>query len=101
MKVVLFIVLGLVALVAIALLVFYAAGSRMPREHRSVATATFTAQRAAVWSAITDYAATPAWWPAVKSIRFEKLADGTELTWNMTGHGREIPFRTVESRVNE
>jgi uncharacterized protein YndB with AHSA1/START domain len=101
MKIALFIVLGLVALLALVALVFYLAGSRMPREHRSVVTATFKASRAAVWTAITDYAAMPSWWPAVKAIRTEKLPDGTELTWNKDGHGQEIPFRTAESRENE
>lgn len=101
MKILLFIVVGLVALFAIAALVFYIAGSRMPREHRSVVTATFKASRPTVWAAITDYAATPSWWPAVKSVRTEKLPDGTELTWNTDSHRHEIPFRTAESRVNE
>jgi uncharacterized protein YndB with AHSA1/START domain len=101
MKIALFILVGLVALLALAALAFYVAGSRLPREHRSVVTATFAANRGAVWAAITDYTAMPAWWPAVKSVRTEKLPDGTELTWNKDAHGEEIPFRTIESRVNE
>jgi uncharacterized protein YndB with AHSA1/START domain len=101
MKIVLFILLGLVALLLLAALVFYLAGSRMPREHRSVVTVVLPANRPAVWSAITDYHAMPQWWPAVKSVRFEKLPDGTELTWNKDAHGKEIPFRTAESRTNE
>jgi uncharacterized protein YndB with AHSA1/START domain len=101
MKIALLIVLSLVGLVALAALVFYFAGSRMPREHRSVVSATFKANRGAVWAAITDYAAMPSWWPAVKSVRMEKLPDGTELTWNKDGHGKEIPFRTTESRPGE
>lgn len=101
MRIALFVLLGLVVLLAIVALVFHFAGSRMPREHRSVVTATFQAGRAAVWAAITDYAAMPSWWPAVKAVRTEKLPDGTELTWNRDSHGQEIPFRTGESRVNE
>ena len=101
MKIALCVLLGLVALVAIVALVFYIAGSQMPREHKSVVTATFKAGRATVWAAITNYAAMPSWWPAVKSVRTEKLPDGTELTWNKDSHGQEIPFRTGESRVNE
>lgn len=101
MKIALFIFLGLAALLAVAALVFYLAGSRMPREHRSIVSVNLRASRAAVWAAITDYAAMPSWWPAVKAIRTEKLPDGTELTWNADSHGREIPFRTGESRVNE
>lgn len=101
MKTALFVLLGLVALLVVVGLVFYIAGANMPREHRSVVTASFKASRAVVWAAITDYAALPSWWPAVKSIRTKKLADGTELTWNKDSHGQEIPFRTGESRVNE
>ena len=101
MKIVLFIVVGLVVVLILTALVFYLAGLSMPREHRSVVSATFQASRAAVWSAITDYAAMPSWWPGVKSVRREKLPDGTELTWNKDSHGQEIPFRTGESRVNE
>ena len=101
MKVALIILLGLVALLVLAGLVFFIAGSRMPREHRSVVTATFKASRATVWAALTDYASMPTWWPTVRAIRIEKLPDGTELTWNKDKHGQEIPFRTGESRVNE
>jgi uncharacterized protein YndB with AHSA1/START domain len=101
MKIALILLLGLVALLALAALVLYIAGSRMPRDHRSVVTVTLRASRPAVWAAITDYAALPTWWPAVKSIRFEKLPDGTELTWNTDSHKNEIPFRTTESRPNE
>jgi uncharacterized protein YndB with AHSA1/START domain len=101
MKVVLFSLLGLVALIGLAALVFQIAGSRLPREHRASVTVTLAASREAVWAAIMNYAAMPQWWPAVKSVRFEKLPDGTELTWNKDSHGKEIAFRTGESRVNE
>lgn len=101
MKILLYVVGTLVAVLAVALLVLYVGGANLPRDHRSVITATFAAPRPAVWRAITDYAAMPAWWPSVKSIRFEKLADGTELTWNVDSHGHEFPFKTTESRENE
>ncbi len=101
MKIALFILLGLVALLALAGLVFYVAGSRLPREHRAQVTVTLPASRAAVWSAITDYAAMPSWWPAIQSVRTEKLADGTELTWTTDSHGNKLPYRTGDSRVNE
>ena len=101
MKIALCLLLGLVLLFALAFLVLYAAGAQMPREHRSRVAVTLTANREAVWAAITDYAAMPAWWPAVKAVRTETLADGTVLTWNLDGHGQEIPFRTGESRPLE
>jgi len=101
MKILLLVVGGLFAIALAAALILYLAGARLPREHRSVVTATFPAGRAAVWTALTDYAALPSWWPAVKATRTERLADGTELTWNRDSRGQEIPFRTVESRPNE
>ena len=101
MKTVLWILVGLIAVVALACLVLQIGGSRLPREHRSQITVTLHAPRAAVWAALTDYAAMPSWWPAVKSVRLEKLPDGTELAWNADQHGQEIPFRTRESRPNE
>ena len=101
MKIVLYVILSLIGAVAFFFLVCYVAGSRMPREHRTQMSTVVRANRAVVWAALTDYSSMPAWWPAVKSIRMEKLADGTELTWNTDSHGQEIPFRTVESRTNE
>jgi len=101
MQIALYLLLVVTALLLVAALVFYLAGSRMPRNHRSVISVSFRASRAAVWSAITDYRAMTSWWPAVKAVRFERLPDGTELTWNKDSHGRETPFRTGEALVNE
>mgnify|MGYP001556286271 CR=1 FL=1 len=101
MKIALFVLLGLGALLLVTAVVFYFAGSRIPRTHRSVVSFSFRASRPAVWAAITDYQAMPAWWPAVKSVRFERLPDGTEPTWNKDAHGKEVPFRTGESQLNE
>lgn len=101
MKTTIVVFIGLAALLAVTALIFQLIGSRMRRTHRSIVSVSFPVSRAAVWGAITDYAAMPSWWPAVKSIRFERLPDGTELTWNKDSHGKEIPFRTGESRINE
>jgi uncharacterized protein YndB with AHSA1/START domain len=96
MKTLLVVVAVLCCMVVLALLVFYIAGSRMPREHRSQLTATFAADRPTVWRAITDYDAMPQWWAAVRSVRVERLTDGTVITWNRDAHGNEIPFKTAE-----
>jgi hypothetical protein len=101
MKIALYVLAGIVALLLLAALVLQLAGSRLPREHRNQVTVVLRAHRATVWRALTDYAALPQWWPTVKSIRFERLPDGTELTWNTDSHGQEIPFRTGESRTEE
>lgn len=101
MKILLVAFAGLLAAVICAALVLYLAGSRMPREHRSVITVILRAPRTAVWTAITNYQAIPQWWPAVKTVRIEKQSDGTEITWNVDRHGKELPFRTTESRQNE
>lgn len=101
MKIILRILLGLVASAVVACLICYIGGARLPREHHTQVSTTLLASRATVWAGLTDYAAMPQWWPAVKSVRFEKRADGTELTWNKDAHGQEIPFRTGESRPND
>ena len=90
MKIVLLGVLALATRLALAAFVISVAGARMPRQHRSRIAVTLPARRAAVWAAITDYAAMPGWWPAVKAVRTETLADGTVLTWNADDHGREV-----------
>ena len=54
-----------------------------------------------VWAALTDYAAMPQWWPAVKAVRSETRPDGDVLTWNMDSHGKEIAFRTREEAAPE
>jgi uncharacterized protein YndB with AHSA1/START domain len=95
------IAIGLVAVVALAALVIYVAGLTMPREHRSRITTTLKASRDAVWTAITDYAAMPTWWPAVASVRMERLPDGAEVTINTDRRGQEIAFRTAELRPPE
>lgn len=101
MKTLLYVVLGLLGVVALIFLTLHLAGSRMPREHRTQMTAIYRSDRATVWTALTDYASMPQWWPAVQSVRIEKRSDGTELTWNTDAHGEAIPFRTSETKVNE
>lgn len=101
LKTLLIIALSVFAAIGLALGVCYVAGSRMPREHRSFVAATLPASRAAVWAAITDYAAIPGWWPAVKAVRTERRADGTEVTWFRDAHGNQTPYTTAESRPRE
>ena len=68
MKILLWVGMGLVALLVLAALGLYVAGSQMPREHRAQTSLILRANRATVWAALTDYASMPSWWPAVKSI---------------------------------
>jgi uncharacterized protein YndB with AHSA1/START domain len=101
MKLFAVIVMGFLGFVGLVLLGVYTAGALMPRTHRSQLTAVIPADRAAVWAAITDYESMPSWWPAVKSVRTERLPDGAEVTWNKDSHGQEVPFRTAEARPRE
>lgn len=89
----------LVALAVLAGLFFYLVGRAQPLRHTATITFTVANPRATVWAALTDYAAIPAWWPAVKSIRMETRANGEIITWNTDGHGKEIGFRTKEERA--
>jgi uncharacterized protein YndB with AHSA1/START domain len=101
MKLALTIGLGFLATAALGILVLYLAGMTLPREHRSRVTATFAAGRDAVWTAITDYAAMPSWWPAVASVSTQRLPDGSELTINTDRHGQKVAFRSADVRPRE
>jgi len=93
-------VLGVLAgLLLLAGLVLYLLGRAQPERHTASVSFTVAQPRPAVWTALTDYAAMPRWWPAVKAIRFETRPDGTVLTWNTDRHGEEIAFRTKEEQA--
>ena len=99
MKIV-FICMGIiVALIVLAGLFFYLVGVAQPERHTASITFTVSKPRAAVWAALTDYAATPQWWPAVKKIRFETRANGEVITWTTDRRGRETGFRTTEEKA--
>jgi uncharacterized protein YndB with AHSA1/START domain len=94
-KIVLVLALGLFVAAVLACIVTYVAGTQMPREHHSQLTATFPVPRDKVWNVLIDYEGMPKWWPAVKSVRTERLTDGTLITWNKDAHGNEVPFKTT------
>lgn len=96
MKILLIALALLVGLLVLTGLVFYFVGRAQPERHTARITFTLAKPRATVWAALTDYAAMPRWWPAVKSIRFETRANGDIITWNTDGHGKEIGFRTKQ-----
>ena len=101
MRIASIIALCLAITVALACIVSYMAGAQLRGNYRSRISITLPADEAAVWAAITDYAAVPSWWPAVTAVRTQKLSDGTEITWNRGRDGRETPFRTQESLPTE
>ena len=101
MRIASIIALCLAITVALACIVSYMAGAQLRGNYRSRISITLPADEAAVWAAITDYAAVPSWWPAVTAVRTQKLSDGTEITWNKGRDGRETPFRTQESLPTE
>lgn len=80
---------------ACAVLVLYVIGRMEPERHKASVSVVLPQSREVVWAALTDYAAMPQWWPAVKAVRTETRADGTVLTWNKNEHGREVAFRTT------
>ena len=69
MKIVLYIVAAAVALIALIAL----AGSLLPRQHVAARSARFRTPADSLWSALTDFAALPAWAPEL--TRVERLAD--------------------------
>ena len=72
----------------------YLISRAQPERHTASINFTLPRPRAAVWAALTDYAAMPRWWPAVKSIRMETRPNGDVITWNTDAHGQEIGFRS-------
>ncbi len=90
------IIAGIMVLPATLLYVF---GSFQPEHHISTIAFTLPKSPAVVWTALTDYGATPQWWPSVKKVRFETRPDGQTITWNTDPHGKEIGFRTLEEKA--
>ena len=99
MKILLLIAGIVVVLAVLAGLVFYFVGRAQPERHTATITFTLPKSRAIVWAALTDYAAMPKWWPAVKSIRRETRPNGDVITWNTDSHGKEIGFRSKEEKA--
>ena len=99
MKITLLVLGIVVGLVVLAGLFFYLVGRAQPERHRATISFALPKSRAVVWAALTDYAAMPTWWPAIKSIRLETRANGEVITWNTDGHGKEIGFRTKEENA--
>ncbi len=99
MKTALIVIAVLVGLIVLAGLVLYFIGRGQPERHTARRTFTVPQPRAAVWAVLTDYAAMPQWWPAVKAVRMEKKPTGEVITWNKDSHGREIGFRTREEQA--
>ena len=96
MKILLYSLGGVAALLVLTGVALYLFGRTLPEQHNASITFTVPKARALVWTALTDYAAMPQWWPAVKAVRFETTAAGAVLTWNKDVHGKEIAFRTRE-----
>ncbi len=94
MKTLLISVAILVGLLLLAGIVLYLIGRAQPERHTARIVFTLPKSRATVWAALTDYAAMPKWWPAVKSIRLETRPNGEIVTWNTDSHGKEIGFLT-------
>jgi uncharacterized protein YndB with AHSA1/START domain len=99
MKTALIVIAILVGLIFLAGLVLYFLGRGQPERHTASRTFTVPQPRAAVWVVLTDYAAMPQWWPAMKAVRMETKPGGEVITWNKDGHGREIGFRTREEKA--
>ena len=99
MKIVLLIIGTLLVLGVLAGVAIYFIGRGQPERHTASISFVLPRPRPAVWTALTDYAAMPRWWPAVKSIRFETRPDGTVVTWNTDQRGQVIGFRTTQEQT--
>ena len=90
------IILGLIVLTGIIL---YLIGRAEPERHTASIKFALPKAPRVVWAALTDYAAMPQWWPAVKSVRFETRSNGEVITWNTDARSRQIGFRTKEEQA--
>ena len=94
MKILLIVFAVLAGLLVLAGLTLYLIGRAQPERHTAMIHFTLKKSRTIVWAALTDYAAMPAWWPAVTAVRTETRPNGDAITWNKDKHGREMGFRT-------
>ena len=99
MKIALLIAGVVVVLVVLAGLAIYLIGRAQPERHSASIAFTLPKPRALVWAALTDYAAMPQWWPAVKTVRFETRPNGDVITWNTDKRGQQIGFRSTEEKA--
>ena len=96
MKILLLIAGIILGLIVLAGIILYLVGRSEPERHTASIRFTLPKSRLVVWTALTDYAAMPQWWPAVKSIRFETRPNGEVITLNTDPRGHQIGFRTTE-----
>jgi len=92
MKWALYIVGGLVALVAIVWLI----GAMLPRDHVATRLARFKQPPETIWAAITDSAAFPKWRTGITAV--QPLPEENGLPgWVETSSFGEMPLRVIES----
>ena len=84
------IVVGLVVLVAIALIVGYS----LPQNHTASRTASFSKPPEQVWATITDFAAFPSWRKEVQSVDVLPTADGKRSWRESSSRGESLTFVT-------
>ena len=92
MRWILFVTIGLVAIVAIVVVVGYL----LPKGHVATRSATFAAAPEAIWAAITDIDKFPSWRADVKAI--ERLPDRNgRMTWVENGSSGRITLAVERS----
>jgi hypothetical protein len=91
MKIVLWVLLGLVGLVIVVTL----SGWLLPRDHVATRIGRYRQPPEAIWAAITDVDAMPSWREGLKSIQHLPDRNGLPAHVEATNSGR-IPYETVE-----
>jgi len=85
-------VAGLALVLVAAVGVVYWMGSRLPLEHRAVATGRVEASQSVVWKLVTDTATQTAWREGLAKVEF---LSGEEHCWVETQQSMKIAFCTV------
>jgi uncharacterized protein YndB with AHSA1/START domain len=91
MKILLFVVAAIVALIGVVLLV----GALLPRQHVASRSGRFRQTPEALWNTLTDFAAMPTWAPEFQKV--ERVADlNGHPVWMHTGRQWSAPMEVVE-----
>ncbi|MFY9826682.1 MAG: SRPBCC family protein [Thermoanaerobaculia bacterium] len=90
------ILIAIAAILGLVLLVF-AVGAAMPREHEVARTITLHQPAEPIWNVITNYPESPRWRPDVARVEHLPDHDGHPVWREIDKHGKGVPYETIQS----
>lgn len=94
MQIILFIVLMLAILLAIALMV----GSRLPKTHVAASCIKLKAKPEEIWHILTDFQAYPSWRMGLKRVEVRQTEAGLPMWIEVSSEASKIPFKVMEAK---